>query len=190
MKPRININLNVNVTVDKLASFIRQLNDLTTLGVAVGFPEEGAPRKAEEAGAATNALIGYVQNYGLGVPQRNFMESGIEAKKEEITDQLAKVATEALDGRPVRDGLSRVGLVAQAAVRGRIGENLPPPLAAGTLRARRKRGRTGTKTLQDTSQMRNAVNFVVMNKDDLTQSQQGRAMADRARTKGYGGGKP
>lgn len=183
MKPRININFNVNVTVDKLSDFVRELNNLTTMGVAVGFPEEGAPRKAEEKGAATNAMIGYVQNYGLGVPARPFMEPGIEAKKDEIAEELAKVAAGALDGKPVTTGLQRVGLVAQAGIREKIRSNIPPPLKPATLRARKRQGFTGELTLQRTGQMRNAVNFVLMSKADLTASQAGRLAADRTRRK-------
>lgn len=180
MKPRININFNVNVTVDRLSDFVKQLNDLTTLGVAVGFPEENAPRND---GQANNAMIGYVQNYGIGVPARNFMESGIEEKKDDLAKALQKVGTDVLDGKSAKDGLARVGLMAQAAVRGRIRSNLPPPLAPATLRARRRRGRTGTLTLQDTGQLRNAVNYVVMDKEDLKVSQEGRRVADELRQK-------
>jgi hypothetical protein len=184
-KPNININFNLNVTVDNLRSFVTALNELTTLGVAVGVPEEEAPRKHEEGeGGVNNAMLAYVHDRGcpaVGIPQRPFMDPGIKNAQDLITKELEGAANGVLDGKSPRPALVRAGLEAQSSIRNQIRSNIPPPLKPGTLAARRRRGRRGTLTLQDTGQMRNAINFVVLDKETLTQSQQGRMAADKAR---------
>lgn len=183
-RPRVNVNFNLNVTVDHLRDFVGALNELTTLGVAVGVPEEEAPRKHEEGTEANNAMLAYVHDNGcpaVGIPARPFMGPGIKEGQDLIESGLVKAANDVLDGNSPRRGLNLAGLAAQSAIRNRIRSNVPPPLKPATIRARRRRGRTRTLTLQDTGQMRNAITYVVMDKRDLTLSQQGRLMADKAR---------
>jgi hypothetical protein len=184
-KPNINVNFNLNVTVDHLRDFVTALNELTTLGVAVGVPEEEAPRKHEAGeGGVNNAMLAYVHDKGcpaVGIPARPFMDPGIKNAQDLITKELEGAASDVLDGKSPRSGLVRAGLEAQTGIRNQIRSNIPPPLKPGTLAARRRRGRRGTLTLQDTGQMRNAINFVVLDKETLTQSQQGRLAADKAR---------
>ncbi|HVI10225.1 MAG TPA: hypothetical protein VND65_18185 [Candidatus Binatia bacterium] len=136
--------------------------------VLVGIPAENAPRDAAEARGTdiTNAALAYLHNYGSptqNIPARPFAEPGIEAAKVEIGDGFQKAGLAALDGKPdvMMKNLHAIGIRASTSIRNKINEGIPPPLAASTIRARKRRGRTGTKPLVDTAQMRNAVTYVV-----------------------------
>lgn len=168
-----NVHIHVHVTVDTVRQFVKALEQFESQEVVVGVPEEKAPRNHTELEGrrgepANNALIAYVQNFGhaaLGIPAREFMESGIELKRDELEKEMFRTGQDVLDGKRPTTGFHRVGLTAQNGIRERIGQNLPPPLKPGTLAARRHRGRTGTMTLQDTGQLRNSMTYVIRKRD-------------------------
>lgn len=176
------------------------LSLLANVEVLVGFPEETAQRQMDsgetdsygkpvasvEGSDITNAALGYIHDNGApesGIPARPFMVPGIEEARSRITNKMAQITNAVLkrggDAMVVEQGLVQVGLIAQAAIRNKINEGIPPPLSASTLRARARKGRKGAgiellsrekgyepsmdfaKPLVDTGQMRNAVNFVI-----------------------------
>lgn len=158
---KASVNINVNIKADSVRQFVRALKELESLETLVGVPEENDPRKDS---TASNALIAYVQNFGCpakNIPARPFMEPGIKSKEEEIVSQLHKSGEAVFDGQSPKPGLQAVGLLGQQGVQDKIAANIPPPLKKGTLAARRRRGRTGTLTLQDTGQLRNSITYVV-----------------------------
>ena len=138
--------------------------------VLVGVPSDKAQRKAEETNEPmNNATIAYIQDNGsaaANIPARPFMQPGIEAVKSKIAVSLQHGARGALNGEQeaVEKGLNIAGLAAQASIRGKINEGIPPPLSPRTIAARKSRGRTGVKPLVDTGQLRNAINYVVRKK--------------------------
>lgn len=163
---------------------------LTGVEVLVGFPAETSNRdegEASEAGPITNAALGYIHETGMpeqNIPARPFLVPAIEENAEMIEKRLAGIARKALTGTPgdIEAGYQALGLKMQAAIRNKINEGIPPPLADSTLRARASRGRKGAqeeldargrgeapgvanaKPLVDTGQMRNAVNYVIRNR--------------------------
>lgn len=174
----------------------RPLSDVTAdikllVGVEllVGFPAEtsGRDESGEEQGPITNAALGYIHETGMpeqNIPARPFLAPAIEENKEMIEKRLAGIAKKVLAGdkNAVEVGYQSLGLKMQAAIRNKINEGIPPPLAASTLRARAARGRKGAqeeldarrqgeapgtvnaKPLVDSGQMRNAVNYAIRSK--------------------------
>ena len=155
---------------DKLKTITAAMGTLERNQVLVGIPAQNAPRTAAEAKAQdakiNNAALGYIHNFGLpskNIPQRQFLEPGILNASDGISVRMEKAAQGALDGdsTAVKNNLSATGIIATSSVKMKISSNIPPPLAESTLAARRRRGRTGTKTLIDTGQLRNSISFVI-----------------------------
>ncbi len=93
------------------------------------------------------------------------MVPGITRAKKKIAETLGLSALNVVRGNGSMDkGLNKAGLIAQASIREVINEGIPPPLAPETLKARKRRGRTGEKPLVDTGQLRNSISYVVKEK--------------------------
>lgn len=177
----------LKTTVDNVDALRALLEGISATEVLVGFPESSATR---DGSGPTNAMLGYVHDNGApeqNIPARPFMIPGIESVATEVTNILAALAKGHLNkGKLTADqGLTRVGLKVQAAIRKKINEGVPPPLADSTLRRRAARKGKGlgsrkgaklelelraagwdpsvdfAKPLVDTGQMRNAVSFVI-----------------------------
>jgi hypothetical protein len=171
IKPSINVN--INLKVDNVKQLMAALDALEHREVLVGFPADEPDRNPDPNGSTfqpTNALIAYVQNQGSAarnIPAREFMESGTLSVAPAMVDKLEQVGQKALEGdvRSVEKGLMQVGLIAEAGIKNRINSNISPPLSQSSLAKRRRRGRSGTNTLVDTGQLRNAVTAVVRTKE-------------------------
>jgi hypothetical protein len=136
--------------------------------VLIGIPSDKAARK-EEGGELNNATIGYIMEHGapeMNIPARPHLIPGVEAVTEKMAKALGAAAKASLLGDPTAVGkaLNRVGLIGQNSVKAMINAGPPPMLAAGTLAARHRRGRTGTKPLIDTGQYRNSITYVLRSK--------------------------
>jgi hypothetical protein len=153
----------LTVVVDRAAEFRRAIDLLGSQRVMVGIPSDKAGRSG---GPINNAALGYIHNFGapeVGIPPRPFLEPGVASIQPAIEAGLRKAADAAFEGNPggVTSNFNAVGLKAQAAVRAKITDGPFVPLKPATLAARRRRGRTGTKPLIDTAQLRNAVSYVI-----------------------------
>mgnify|MGYP001563946400 CR=1 FL=1 len=159
--------------------------------VLVGFPADTTDRTDEDTGlplstgSITNAALGYIHDTGMpeqNIPARPFMLPGMRNAEDNVARILVQAAKSVLterQPRKVTQYLHRAGLAAQVAIRRKINEGIPPPLAESTLRERARRGRKGAKKelvqraegiaastefakpLIDTGQLRNAVNYVI-----------------------------
>lgn len=163
----------VKMTYDRVPQVQAMMEGLSASRVLVGIPADDAARKPEpgEKVDINNATIAYIMENGsaaANIPARPFLIPGVSDARDRIAgifrSGLQKVAA-GLDPDIDRT-LHRVGLVAQASVRNKINTGPLAPLAPATLRARRRRGRTGEKPLIDTGQLKNAVNYVVARGDD------------------------
>jgi hypothetical protein len=133
--------------------------------VLIGIPSDKSARK-EDGAEINNATIGYLMDHGvpeLNIPARPALVPGIDAVSDKIQKALGAAAKASLHGDPaaVEKAMNRVGLIGQNSVKALINSGLSPMLAAGTLAARRRRGRTGTKPLIDTGQYRNSITYVL-----------------------------
>jgi len=180
---------NLRITRDELSKLRQRVAELAEKEVLVGFPQESTerdPEPGEDSSPITNAALAYIHNTGMpeqNIPQREFMESGIATVRDQITNSLSDVARDIVvkggTSEAVEQGLHRTGMIAELAIKKRINEGVPPPLADSTLRERAKRGRKGAKKelqrrsegedpstafakpLIDTAQLRNAVKYVI-----------------------------
>jgi hypothetical protein len=184
------IDLTFNVVSDMTDAFMKALDDMQAKEVVAGFPEgEEEERKDADGNPSpiTNAAIAYVQNTGapeLNIPARPFMVEGIEDVQQPITDRMYDVGVAALDGdsQRVDQGLHAVGLTAKLGIQNKILDGPFTPLAESTLKDRARRGRQGAqdeldrraageepgtesaRPLNDSAQMRNAVDYAVRGK--------------------------
>lgn len=164
MKPQVNIN--INITVDNLAQFDAALKIMQKREILVGVPQASGPRKS---GTITNAALAAIHDKGSpsqNIPARPFMEPGIQSVAPQIQQRLLTVGQAVLEGDAVKaeQGMQATGLIAQNGMRNKINSNIAPALKPATLAARRRRGRTGTRTLIDTGQLRNSLTYVVKDK--------------------------
>jgi hypothetical protein len=150
------------------AQFRKALAGLLKREVLVGIPAANAARDPEsgETTAASNALIGYVMEYGSpakNIPPRPFLHPGIADARAGIETHMKKAGQLALRGKPdeIEQELEKVGLIAQASVQKKITEGPFEPLKPATLAARRRRGRTGDRPLIDTGALRRSISYVI-----------------------------
>lgn len=158
----------LKITQDKTADIFRSIDELVKSRVLVGIPDTAAGREPDpdDPNPPSNATIGYLMETGddeMNLPARPFLVPGIENAQERITYQLGSAALAAVlgDASAVDASLAKAGLIAQASVRAEITDGNFAPLKERTIKARLLRGRTGTKPLIDTGQLRNAVTYVV-----------------------------
>lgn len=161
-----NINININITVDNLNQFASALELLKRKQVLAGVPEAKVRRKGGPINNATLAAIHDKGSPSQNIPARPFMEPGIKSVQVQLEQKLLTAGQAVMEGDSVKTekALHAVGLIAQNGLRARVNSNIPPPLKPATLKARRRRGRTGTRTLIDTAQMRNSLTYVVKDK--------------------------
>lgn len=185
------------LTVDNLAQLQADIRLLADSEVLVGFPEETSDRKASGGGKEplTNAALGFIHDNGApeaNIPARPFMIPGIESARPAITKRLASAALSVLRNSQrvqpktdiVEKNLHAVGMVAVAALKNKIDEGIPPPLADSTLQARLRRTPSRkaeaqelanraagvspsiglVKPLIDTGEMRSAINYALRSK--------------------------
>ena len=168
---------------DNVLKFRKRLNALTEKAVYVGVPASKAPRQDD---IMNNATLAYIHDKGspaANIPARPFMQPGIEAVRDRINNLLKKGAAGALHGdtEAVDRAFNQAGLIAQASIRGKINEGIPPPLATSTLMgrisagtsvqgakdelARRLKGDAPSteyaKPLIATGQLRNSISYVI-----------------------------
>jgi hypothetical protein len=183
-----------------LEQMTEALNLLADVEVLVGFPDDGTYRKVDtgetddygkpiksvEGADITNAALGYIHDNGspeANIPARPFMGPALEEAQGRITSKLAQVTNAVIKKGAgsivVEQGMHQVGLIAATAIKNKINDGVPPPLADSTLRKRARKGRKGAglellsrqhgiapsmdfaKPLVDTGQLRNAVTYVI-----------------------------
>jgi phage gpG-like protein len=154
----------VTVTKDITKDIAAATRKLAATRVMVGIPAIKAGR--DDGEPINNAELGYIHENGAPeahIPARPFLMPGINNKVEVITDQLEAAGRAALEGNAISMNryLNAAGLVGADAVKRKITTGPFVPLAESTLAARRRRGRTGTKPLLDTGQLRAAITYVI-----------------------------
>lgn len=152
--------------IDRLPAMKITLEKFSKQAVFVGVPSDHSQRK--EAGE-NNAALAYIHDNGApaaNIPKRGFMRPGIKASKIRVVKVLGVAAKAAMDQNTeaIEAGLNKAGLIAQNSIRKVINDGVAPALAESTLEARRRRGRTGTKPLIDTAQLRNSISYVIRKK--------------------------
>lgn len=151
-----------------IKAFAAQIKALTQSRVLVGIPSSTTDREPEpgEKETINNATIGFIMENGapeMNIPARPWLGPGVKLAEDNIAKRYKAGAQAILDGK-VADAEAVhtvVGLETVATIKKHIVDGPFVSLAESTLAERRRRGRTGTKPLNDSSQFRNSVNFVV-----------------------------
>jgi phage gpG-like protein len=158
----------LNQLINNLPKFKAAFKNLSSKEVLVGIPSEATERDGSEP--ITNAELGYIHEHGspeMNIRARPFLAVGVRLVKPKIAKQFKTSAQRVLkSGKDDNDvGLNRVGMIAQNSVRKTINDGTGfEALSDKTLKARRKRGRTGIKPLIDTGQLRNSITYVIRKK--------------------------
>ncbi|MGD6262621.1 hypothetical protein VWP49_23830, partial [Xanthomonas citri pv. citri] len=128
----------------------------------------GDSMHAAEKGEApiSNAVLGYLFEGGQpekNLPARPHLVPGIESIREQAVARLRKAAEQAFHGDldAPEKALHAIGILGVNAVQAQITDGAFAPLAERTIKARIRRGRTGTKPLIDTGQYRRSFQYVV-----------------------------
>lgn len=159
----------VSLVKDNYIGLVKGTKFLAEMRVLVGVPGEKTTRNPDqdEAGSPiTNAALAYIHDNGApeaNIPARPFMLPGLKKVQTEIAQRLRTAGVSALNGNQdqAERRLEGIGLVAVSSIRATINEGVPPPLAPATIAGRQARGRTGTKPLIDTGQLRNSITYVI-----------------------------
>lgn len=160
--------MSIKVTQDKVAATLKAIHMLVQQDVMVGVPMSNDDRP--DGAPITNAEIGYIEEFGApaaNIPARAHLVPGVEGAEKQIGVQLKKGAKAACEGdrNGVMDALEAAGFIGEMAVKAKITNVIPPPLASSTLAARRRRGRTGETPLLDKGEYRNSITHVIRKKD-------------------------
>lgn len=146
---------------DNLPKLLAAIEAITNSEILVGVPASDADRLYESdkrrPGSVTrksktmsNAALAYWHDNGApeaNIPARPFMHPGINDAKPKVVKHLAKVAISLLDGSKTNAAaaMNAAGISAVSAIRRRINEGPPPPLAESTIRARARAGSRGAR---------------------------------------------
>lgn len=143
---------------------IQIANDLENKQVKVGFLESSVyPDDGQSV-----AYVAAINEYGCpekNIPARPFMRPTIADKKGEWVGIVNGLIKQGMQSGVMPDVLDSVGLAMAGDIKQAIADVKTPPLSAGTLAARRKRGNGSSKPLNDTGYMIASVQSVVSERD-------------------------
>lgn len=175
-------NTGVKVTKQNLRDVLAGVRVLADVEILVGVPSDNADR--DDGSTFNNAARAYVHDQGspeANIPQREFMRPGMKDAEPEVEKKLGNAMRGAMRGNTLvaEQSMHQAGLIAQSAIRKKIDDGIPPPLADMTVRRRAERGRKGAmlemdnrmaglapslnlaKPLIDTGEMRKSITYVM-----------------------------
>lgn len=150
---------------DNFPAFKKLAAQIALKSVFVGVPANTSEQREGEP--INNATLAYIHQNGSpakNIPARPFMTIGMDEAKEPATKQMengAKKFFKSKDANDVEQALGKAGFVAENAIKRAVNSNIQPALAPATVKARQRRGRTGTNTLVDTGALRNSIRYVI-----------------------------
>ncbi len=158
----------LKVTLDISGKVLAAMKNLSRDQVLVGIPSTAAEREPDpdDPEPINNAAIGFLMENGSpaqNLPARPHVKPGIMDAKDEIIRRYETGGRAILEGRITDPDVihEAVGIVAENAIKAKIADGQFVPLSPRTLAARRRKGRTSEKPLQDTGQYRNAITHVI-----------------------------
>ena len=121
--------------------------------------EDGSP-KSTKAGKATNADIGAIHEFGMGVPERSWLRGTMDREKKSHQSALTKAATEILNGATVDAALGNVGELVLLDIRKTIDRSIGLEQLSGTT----VENKGSSKPLIDTGDLKQSITYVVIKK--------------------------
>lgn len=166
----------IEVKKDNLKSLTENLRSLTKKDVLVGIPAEKAQRTPDpsDPNPISNAEIGYIMETGspaANIPARPHMIPAIKENRQKIAELLKLAGKAALDGDAagVFRCMNAAGMFTANAIKKKITDGVPPPLAASTIAARQRQGFSGETPLLRTGQYRNSITYVLRDSSTVKQ---------------------
>lgn len=139
----------------KKFDFQKKITSLKNVSIKVGFPSEKAETESTDQEGVSALFKATVNNFGLGVPKRPFMNIAFAKNKKKykkiVIKQLSKV--EVLDYKPF---LNKLGIVAQQDVQREITALRSPANNPATIQAK-----GSSNPLIDTGHMLQSVTYIV-----------------------------
>lgn len=136
---------------------VATIQSVATSYVTVGVQGDQAGQTDGKSGA-TLAEIATANEFGTDrIPARSFIRSTMDESRADIANVQQRAFAAVVTGqRSVHDGLSLIGMAAQAKIQAKISSNIPPPNAPSTIAAK-----GSSSTLIDTGQLRQSISFEV-----------------------------
>lgn len=132
--------------------------------VKVGLLDNGKARESGEQ--ITNVVIGAIHEFGApsrGIVRRPFLSGAAEAFRNDIAKLKEKLALRIIDGKlTAKNALGLLGESHSAQVKRKMTQGPWEPISEATKAARKRRSKGSNKPLIDTGQLRNAVNYQVV----------------------------
>src|ERR1700749_1538368 len=150
----------VIITNDKVDSVIESITQLTKKQVLVGIPEANSTRQnTENSGPVTNALLGYIHEFGsprANIPPRPFLIPGVRKSIPQVMPRLLAACMAALDGKPDKSDkeLVAAGLIAEASAKREISTGNFIPLSPLTVANRYRQRGTQTRRANEEQYLR------------------------------------
>lgn len=143
---------------------MKKIGLISDLDVKVGFVR--GKKEARSDGMLTNALIGYVHEFGVPgkIPARPFLLPAMRQKRSQVQATMREGLRVALgiagDPRAINRAMGQCGALIRDQAKANIREQVGfEALAPETLRARARNGFKGTKALIRTGQLMGAIQF-------------------------------
>jgi len=133
------------------------------VGVAVGLLASGPAaaqhesKNPQQRSSLTVIDVGIIHEFGLGVPERSFIRSWVDANRQRCLEAMRRLMLAVIKGKYERtQALNLFGLWVQGQIQAHISQGIPPPNAPSTIAAK------GSATpLVDTGQLRAAITFAL-----------------------------
>jgi hypothetical protein len=148
---------------------LRELGKLRRTVVTVGVHQDDSARAGD---SLTNPQLAAIHEFGAGrIPERSFLRATIDQDRR-VEDFAREQAAEVATGvRPASQAGERIGVMTSNAVKTRIRDHIPPPLAAVTIQRKIEKGAHGSglasmagnaaAPLIDTGQLINSITYKV-----------------------------
>lgn len=135
---------------NKISKNVKGQHWTITVGVQ---GKDAITRSGDDAGGATLADVAAFNEFGLGVPERSFIRSTLDAGTMKYNALMEGVGDAAVAGKiTVEHGAELVALVVEGDVKQAISAGIPPPNTESTIAAK------GSSTpLVNTGQLRGAI---------------------------------
>lgn len=148
LKASIQAQIRSSGRLQKLVSNIRRAM-VGKHRVKVGFPS------GKTSGDIISRAVWMEFGTSRGIPERPFLRNAMASNLGKYKSAMRQQAVLIMQGSgTVERALDKLGQEAVADVKRSIGSNTPPPLKAATIKAK-----GSSKTLIDTGEMRNSVNY-------------------------------
>lgn len=138
------------------SDYFRKLIEETSRSITVGIHEDETDREID-SDFKTNAEIGYIHEFGLGVPRRSFLREPFESNHDRLVRMQQQIFKAAAVGQIAPSSvLPLIGESAVSLLKNNIRDGISPPLSPTTVALKKS-----STPLIDTGQLLNSIDYQV-----------------------------